>query len=159
GGLSRIGLRDASQTDLPVHCGRQHDNVRLNASQLLEDGARRASEPGALLPHLETLPSNEGEKANEDVSLNAVLSLVPDRTHVQLVLLDLEGGFGLGELNIGLPQLLIAPISNVGTQQIGSFRESGTVAERGVISEPEAETCRAFIRLQHACKPRSGALV
>src|SRR4029079_8502551 len=49
GGLSRIGLCDASQTDLPVRGGRQHNVVRLNAGELLQDGPRRITETCALL--------------------------------------------------------------------------------------------------------------
>ena len=110
-GLSGVGLGDAAQADLAVGCCRQDDVVRLNARELFEDRARGVSETGAALPHLEALPQDEGEEANEDVSLDAVLALMPDRTDVQLVLLDAEGGFGLGELDVGFPELLIAPIA------------------------------------------------
>ena len=83
GGLGNVGLRHAAQADLAVCCGRQHDIVRLNASELLENGARRVSETGTLLPHLEAFPQHESEEANEDVSLNSILALMPDRTQVQ----------------------------------------------------------------------------
>jgi hypothetical protein len=56
GRLSRIGLGDASQTDLPVRCGQQDNVVRLNAGELVQDSTRRVAEPCALLPHLQTLP-------------------------------------------------------------------------------------------------------
>jgi hypothetical protein len=45
--------------------------------------------------------------------LHAILALVPDRTKVELVLLDAESGFGLRQLDIGLPELLIAPIVDI----------------------------------------------
>ena len=105
-GLSGIGLGDAAQADLAVGCGWQDDVVRLNACELFEYRARRVSETCALLPHLEALPQHEGEKADEDMSLNALRALVPDRPHVQLILLDTESGFGLGELDVGFPELL-----------------------------------------------------
>ena len=105
--------------------------MRASSSRI---GARRVSEAGAALPHLEALPQDEGEKADEDVSLDAVLALMPDRTEVQLIFLDAESGFGLGELDIGLPELLIAPIADVRSQEIGAFRERGPVVERGVVS-------------------------
>ena len=38
----------------------------------------------------QTLPEHEGQKADEDVSLNAVFALMPYRTDVQLVRLDRE---------------------------------------------------------------------
>jgi hypothetical protein len=56
-------------------------------------------------PHLEALPQHEGEKADEDMYLPAILALVLDRTTVELVLLDKESGFGLRQLDIGLPVL------------------------------------------------------
>ena len=109
--------------------GRQYDVMRLNACQLFENSARRISEAGTLLPHLEALPQHEGEKANQDMRLNAVLALMPDRPHLELVFVDTKSGFGLGELDIGFPQLVIAPISDVGAQEIGALpAQSSNVA-------------------------------
>jgi hypothetical protein len=55
---------------------------------------------------LEALPQHEGKEADEDMSLHAVLALMPDRADVQLILLDAKRRFGLGELDVGLPELL-----------------------------------------------------
>jgi hypothetical protein len=68
----------------------------------------RIAETCTALPHLEGLPQHEGKKADEDMSLYAILALVPNRAEVELVLLDTKSGFGLGELDIGLPELVIA---------------------------------------------------
>jgi hypothetical protein len=38
---------------------------------------------------------------------------MPDRPHLELIFVDAESGFGLGELDIGFPELLIAPIGDV----------------------------------------------
>ena len=51
------------------------------------------------------------------MSLNAVGVLMPDRTEVELIFLNAERGLGLGELDIGLPELLIGPIVDVRTQK------------------------------------------
>src|SRR5258708_39559346 len=110
-------------------CRRQDDVVRLNAREFFEDRARGVSETGAALPHLEALPQDEGEKADEDVSLNTVLALVPDRSDLQLVLLDAESGFGLGELDVRFPELLIAPIADIRSEEIGAFGDRGPVVE------------------------------
>jgi hypothetical protein len=75
----------------------------LDAGKLFEDRARRVAEARALLPHLEALPEHEGEEANEDVGLDAILALMPDRTQVQLIFLNAKRGFGLGELDVSLP--------------------------------------------------------
>jgi hypothetical protein len=50
-----------------------------NASKLFEDRAWCITETGALLPHLEALPQHKGEKANEDMRLDAMLAVMPDQ--------------------------------------------------------------------------------
>ena len=80
--------------------------------------------------------------------LQAVGPLVPDRPHVQLILLDTKGGFGLRELDVGLPQLFVAPIGDVRAQEIGTLRERGPVIERSVAADLEAEAGRAAVRCQ-----------
>jgi hypothetical protein len=108
-GLSGVGLGHATQADPAMGRGREDDVVLLNARKLFENGTRRISEPCALLPHLQTLPQHEGEKANQDMRLNAVFALMPDRPHLELIFLDAESGFGLGELDIGFPDDWLAP--------------------------------------------------
>ena len=78
---------------------------------------------------------------------------------LQLILLDAKGGFGLGELDIGLPELLIAPVGDVRAQQIGAFRERRPVVEGGVAVDVEAEARRAAVRLQCDREAGGGALV
>src|SRR5438132_4774882 len=93
------------------------------------------------------------------MGLNAIFALVPDRTDVQLIFLDTESSLSLCELDIGLPELLIAPIGDVRAQQVGALRERGPVVECGVVSDAEAETSRAAIRLQRDCEAGGGTLV
>ena len=69
------------------------------------------------------LPEHEGEKADQDMGLNAICALMPDRADIELILLDAKRGFGLSELDIGFPELLVAPVGDVGAQHIGAFRE------------------------------------
>ena len=128
-GLGGIGLGDAAQANLTVGGGWQHDVVRLNSCELFEHRARGVSETGALLPHFEALPQHESEKADQDMSLDAFGVLVPDGAHFQLILLDAKSRFGLGELDVGLPELLIAPIADVRAQEIGALGECGPVVE------------------------------
>ena len=65
----------------------RNPNSRLwRLAELLEDCSRGISQAGALLPHLEALPQDEGEKAHEDMGLSAIFALVPDRTDVQLII-------------------------------------------------------------------------
>ena len=106
-GLVSVGLSDAPQTDLAMRCGGQHHVVRVDACKFLENGTRGVAEASTALPHLQALPQHEGQKADENMGLNAILALVPDRTQIQLIFLDAEGGLGLGELDVSLPELLI----------------------------------------------------
>ena len=81
-------MGDAAQADVTMGGGRQDDIVGLDAREFFEHGARGVAEARTLLPHLQALPQHEGEKTDEDVGLDAIFALVPDRTDVELVLLD-----------------------------------------------------------------------
>src|SRR6478736_8374926 len=85
--LGDIRLRHAAQANLALCCGGQDHIMRLNTCEFFKDRSRRVSEARMLLPHLEALPQHEGEKADQDMGLNAILALMPDRTYVQLILL------------------------------------------------------------------------
>ena len=93
------------------------------------------------------------------MGLDAILALMPDRTHVELIFLDTESGFGLRELDVSLPELLIAPIGDVRAQQIGALRERGPVVECDVANDLQAQACRTAVRLQRDCEAAGGALV
>ena len=84
--LGDIRLRHAAQANLALCCGGQDHIMRLNTCEFFKDRSRRVSEARMLLPHLEALPQHEGEKADQDMGLNAILALMPDRTYVQLIL-------------------------------------------------------------------------
>jgi hypothetical protein len=84
---------------------------------------------------------------------------VPDRPHVQLIFLDAESGFGLGELDIGFPEPTIAPILDVGAQEVGAFRERGPVVEGCVASDAEAKACLRAVRLELDFEAGGGTLV
>ena len=96
--------------------------------------------PCALLPHSRVFQSTEGEEANEDVGLDPLLALMPDRSNVQLIFLDAKSRFGLGELDVGLPQLLIAPIADVRNEEVyfPSWIRGPIVGQRGVASDVTA---------------------
>jgi hypothetical protein len=158
-GLGDIGLRDAAQPDLTERGGRQHDVVGLDTFELFNNGARGVTEAGTALPHLQGLPQHEGKEAHEDMSLNAVAALTPDGAHLELILLDTKGGLGLGQLDVGLPQLVIAPVVDVGAQQIGALRKRSPVVEGSVYFDLETEPHRAAILNQVHLEALSGTLV
>src|SRR5262249_56802440 len=105
------------------------------------------------------LPQYEGQKAHEDVGLNAIGALVPDRAHLELIFLDAKRRFGLSELDVGLPQLFLAPVADVGAQQIGAFRYGSPVVERCVDPDLEPEPCRAAVLAQEYLETMGGTLV
>jgi len=59
------------------------------------------------LPLLECLPENVGQEADKNVSLDAFLLLVPDGSDGEVALVDTEGGLGVGELDVGLPESVL----------------------------------------------------
>jgi len=94
-GLCRVWLGHTAQANLAMRRSWQDDVVGLNAFEFFQDDARGIAETCAALPHLQALPQHEGKKADEDMSLYAILALVPDRTEVELILLNPKSGFGL----------------------------------------------------------------
>lgn len=60
-------------------------------------------------------PQHIRQKTDEDVSKDSVFRLVPDGANLQVALVDSEGGFRLGQLNVGLPQFFISPAGDVGS--------------------------------------------
>jgi hypothetical protein len=89
-GLGGVWLGHAAQTNLAVRDGWQDDILGLDAREFFQDGARGIAEACTLLPHLEALPQHEGEKADENMRLHAILALVPDRTDVELIFFGYE---------------------------------------------------------------------
>ncbi len=84
---------------------------------------------------------------------------MPDRTQVQLIFLNAKSRFDLGELDVCLPQLLVAPIVDVRSQDVSALRERGPVVERDVGLDVEAEPRWATVRLEVDGEASRGALV
>src|SRR2546427_3067739 len=74
---------------------RQHHVGALDASQFVEDRPWAVAEPGLRLPLLEGLPEHVGQEADEDVRLDALGLLVPDRPDREFTLVDAEGRLDL----------------------------------------------------------------
>ncbi len=93
-------------------------------------GITALAEARAALPLFERLPQHVGQKADEDVGLDAVRALMPHRANAQLALLDAERRLGVGELDICPPQLVGAPIRHVGAQDIAALAPARPVVPR-----------------------------
>src|SRR5262249_4192661 len=131
------------------------DWMRASSSRMVRGELPRP----ALLPHFEALPEHEGEEANEDVGLDPVLPLMPDRTQVQLILVNAKSCVGLSELDVGLPKLSVAPIADVRAQERDALREGGPIVERGVVIDAEAKGRRAGVGHEGDGEAGCGALV
>ena len=112
--LSRC--REAAFADVNSAAGWQHDVDHLQAAQLRENATRFVAE-SRLLTHLaQCFPEDVRQETDEDVSQNPLLFLVPDRADLEVAFVDAERGFRFGQLNVRLPQLLISPVGDVGSQ-------------------------------------------
>jgi len=75
-------FRDATESDLCTGACQEYDIDHGKISDLFKDRSGFVAQP-RLFAHLrQTLPEHVGKEADEDVSLNAILTLVPDRTKV-----------------------------------------------------------------------------
>ena len=121
----------------------------MNARKLGKNRAGRIAQPGTGLPLLERFPQHVSEKANQNVRLDAILFVMPDRTDAQIGFLNPEGGFGFAELNVGLPQLFVGPVVDVAAKNVSAFTELGPIIplwacaplkfnSRGVRSYPQS---------------------
>jgi hypothetical protein len=63
------------------------------------------------LPLLQGLPQRIGDEAHQDVRLDSRFLVMPDRADRKIRLLDPEGRFGLGELDVGFPEFFVAPLA------------------------------------------------
>src|SRR5207253_9199862 len=97
---------------------RQHDVRALDAAEFIENRPRAVAQPRLALPLLQRLPEHIGEEAHQDVRLDPLGLLMPDRPERELTLLDAEGGFGLRELHVRPPPRLSVPVGDIGAQHV-----------------------------------------
>src|ERR1700740_3530511 len=79
------------------------------------------------LPLLERFPQHVRQKANQNVRLDTGLFVMPDRTDAQIGFLNTEGGLSFGQLNVGLPQLFVAPVVDIAAQDLRAFSKLGPI--------------------------------
>ena len=118
-------MSDATQAQLrSIHDG-QDDVDALHTLELLEQGSWAVPQAGTALPALERLPHAEGQEAHQDVPEHPLFTMVPDRPDRQIALVDSKGRLGLPELDVGLPQLFVAPVVDVRAQDRSEERRVG----------------------------------
>ena len=70
----------------------------------------------------EGFPQDVGKKADEDVGLDPLGLLVPDGADAQVAFVDAKCGLGLGELDIGAPEVLGAPVGDIAAKEVAPRR-------------------------------------
>ena len=80
GGLVRAGDAAESEFAWRLVSGGEHDVMALQTREFFENGARAVPEARALLPFLKGLPHHVGEKAHEDVGVDAAFFVMPNRS-------------------------------------------------------------------------------
>src|SRR5207247_654037 len=90
----------------------------LDAAEFIENRPRAVAQPRSALPLLQRLPEHIGEEAHQDVRLDPLGLLMPDRPERELTLLDAEGRFGLRELHVRPPPRLSVPVGDIGAQHV-----------------------------------------
>ncbi len=104
----------------------RHDYINgLDLGDLVEAlSAVRCPSPALLHIWPKRLPQHVGQEADQDVGLDPLFLLMPDRSDPQVALLDAEGGFRLGQLDVRLPEFLGAPVGDVAPQQVAALAQS-----------------------------------
>jgi len=96
-------LSDAAGADLSAVFGDEDDIHRAELAEFSEHSSRFIAQSRFHAQLAQEFPQHIRQEADQDVGLHAIGALMPDRSHVQLILVDAEGGFGLGELDVCLP--------------------------------------------------------
>ena len=73
----------------------------------------------------ECFPSCVDQEADEDVGLDAFGSLMPYGADTQVAFVNAKCGFGFGQLDVGAPEVVGAPVGDVAAQQVAPFAEFG----------------------------------
>ena len=116
-------LCDAAFADFdPLACG-QDDVYDADILKFFEDTSRFVAESGTLAQSGQCFPQHIRQEADENVCQHTVFFLVPDGSDAQVAFVNSERGLGFGQLDIGLPQFFIAPVGDVGSQQITAFAQ------------------------------------
>jgi len=89
-------------------------------------------------------PQGVAKKGHEHVRLRGVLDLVKDGAHGQFAFQRAEGGFGVGELDVTLPEMFRIRSGQVGAQQIGAFTRLLPVAAVLLKFPSELQTSPVF---------------
>ena len=94
--LSRLG--DATPAELHTRASGHNDVDQVDPTQLVEHPTGLVAKAGCFHHLRQCFPEHVGKEADENVSEDAVFTLMPDRSNPQIALVDPERDLGLGEL-------------------------------------------------------------
>jgi hypothetical protein len=129
--LRRAG--HATTADFYALFSRRHYDVdQTDLAQFIKHVSLFVPQPCFLRHFLHRFPEYVGEEADQNMRLDAVLLLIPDRSNAEIAFVDSERGFGLGQLDVRLPKILRRPVDDVRPQQLAAFVKAGSLAPRVV---------------------------
>jgi hypothetical protein len=112
-GQFRVRHCDAAESDVNSFSGRENDIVQLELFDFFDDFPGLIAQ-ASLPAHLsEALPQDIGQEADEDVSLDASLFLMPDGAQPEVVFFNAERFLSVGQLNVGGPEIFRRPIFDI----------------------------------------------
>lgn len=156
-GQLRVRHGDAAESDVNSFSGGENDIVQLELLDLFDDFPGLVAQAG-LPAHLsEALPQDIGQEADQDVSLDAPLFLMPDGAQAEVVFFNAERFLSVGQLNVGCPEIFRRPIFDIAAQDVAAF----AAASPGQLLVPPRprEPNAAFLLGDGSRKKPSGPLI
>ena len=98
---------------------------------------------------MEGAPEYERQEADEDMGLDPVLVVMPDRPDLQFILGNAKGPFRIRQLNVSFPQCGRIGGGQVRAQQIAAFRNRGPLTPTGLAfpTDLQLRFARRLLRL------------
>jgi hypothetical protein len=118
----------AASADFPARLCRQNNIYRFDPRDFRKHSSWFIAQSTPAAHLAKRFPQNISQKAYQDMGLDAFGLLMPDRTNLQVALMNPKGSFGFGQLNIRLPKFPGVPIIEITPQQIAAFAEIGPVS-------------------------------
>ena len=94
---------------------REYDVPRLDLDDLVKQTARGIPQAAAAHPTRQRLPHRIGQEADQDVCLDPVFFVMPDRPQNEFVLRDAKCPFGVRQLDVMFPQRFRTRVIQVAT--------------------------------------------
>lgn len=128
-GLVIGGTGDAAVADFDTLLAGGKDDVdQVDFAQLLKNATGLVAQTGRPSHLVQRLPENIRQETDQNVGLNPLFGLVPDRADPQIALVDPKCGFGLGQLDVRLPKVFGRPVRYVRSQKITALVERRPLA-------------------------------